>query len=166
MNLPLKTTSAFFAFTLLAACDPGNDIEAPPATFAYSKNFDQSRLSESTPIPFRTYAAAKPGEGQTGEEIRGARCELTSKEFHTSFVTPAKVALPVIKGKPSVMKVTCAAGDQKITRYQAPFKDHTVFVSNDLLTAAVATIVSVGVTEAVDKWHYFSGEPTIRFVME
>ncbi len=160
-----KTIIAVAALAVLIGCDPGSDITNPPVTFSYSEDFDQSRLLESAEIPFRTYATPAGGGKAASDEIRGANCLLKSEEFEARFVTPAKVALPVIKGRPSPLKVTCVADGIEITRTQDPFKPQTVFVG-DPAAALVATIVSVAVTAASDRWYYIHGEPTIVFVMK
>jgi len=161
----IKTLAACAVLAVLSACDQGLDIETPPATFTFSKGFDQSRLAEGVAIPFRTYEKSDSASKQTGDEIKGARCTLKSKELETSFVTPALVDMPVIKGKPSRLEVTCSANGKTITRVQDPFKPQTIVVG-DPVSMVVGNILSAAVTAASDWWHYVDGQAPVTFVMD
>lgn len=150
----------------MMGCAHTADITTPPVEFEYADRFDQKRLlDQGTELPFRAYAKPEQGQGQKGPEIVGARCQMASKEFKAAFSTPAKITMPVIRGKPSVLTVACTANGKTTQRSQRPFKPQTVVVG-DPVTAVVGTLIGAAVAAASDRWHYVSQQTEIPFVMD
>ncbi|QGX99024.1 hypothetical protein EI983_12390 [Roseovarius faecimaris] len=153
------------ALTATSACVELSGIETPPVTFTYSKDFDQSRLVPGMTRAFRTYAPPESASKSAGDEIKGAQCTMKSKELEASFVTPALIDMPTIRGKPSALEVTCRANGKSVTRVQEPFKPHTIIVG-DPVSMLVSNIVTAAVTAGSDKWSYTSSDSHIAFIMD
>jgi len=47
-------------------------------------------------------------DGGAIREVRGLTCTLNSDEMTARVVTPGKVAFPMVRGRPSPMRITCS----------------------------------------------------------
>ncbi len=89
---------------------------------------ERRRAGENVPelagdqiVPVRTYVARKDGFGPR-EEIAGASCKLSARDFSANLITPAKVRLPVYRMQSSVISVRCSKAG-----YQTRTVDHSVY---------------------------------------
>ncbi len=158
-NLLGKMLLVFAAAGFLAGCDTNADITSPPVAVAYSKNFDQTRLKAGAPIAVRTFLPREEGSSEEPVEVKGASCELKSQEMHASFITPALVELPSFKGKPSIMHISCKAGDKAGAGNFNPGKPQTIFVG-DPVSMVIANLASAAVTAASNRWAYVGPNTT------
>lgn len=156
-------TIGIVALGLLAGCDVNADITTPPVAVEFSEGFDTERVLRTMPISFRTYAK---GENGKLKKFAGANCRIKSQEFQTEFATTSFVEMPVIKGRPSILNVSCKAGDKQGSTDIKPGKPRAMFVG-DPLAMAIANLASVAITAASDQWYYrLPDDPTIGVALE
>lgn len=147
------------ALVFLAGCEANTDIATPPTDVTYKPGFSQKRVDHTLKTQVRAYLP-KTAQFSDPEEVKGASCRLDSKEFSATVVTPAFVNLPVIRGKPSPLTVSCAGGNRKGRNTFPPFKPQTVFIG-DPITMLVGNIASAVVTEASDRWQYATADKPV-----
>lgn len=147
-----KIAALTLPLMVLAGCsDSALGIDSPPVSMDYSPDFDTKRVKYETSVAFRSY---QPADDKSAE-FAGAKCDAVTREFKASFETPAVVKLPVIKGRPSTMNVTCRSGDKTAGKIVKPgMKTAYATGSGSVGALLVANAITVGVSAAANRWQY------------
>lgn len=109
----IRTTfAAATALLALSACTPEEPAtQAPTAvSFSVKPGFDQSRILGTETINFVTSTKEQRGAISWDKALAGSTCRAESSEIVVNFTTPAQVALPILRGQPSAMTVSCSNG--------------------------------------------------------
>ncbi len=111
-------------------------------------------------VPVRTYIA-NSGFG-LGDELSGAKCTVSARDFTASVITPAKVRLPNYRMQSSTISIRCAKNG-----YQTRTVDHSVYnqtKSSRMNMGAQAGLLGVLAVAAInaasdDKTHDYKYPP-------
>ncbi|AOZ69085.1 hypothetical protein LPB142_06885 [Rhodobacter xanthinilyticus] len=135
------------ALIALGACTlPGAQDSAPTQPAFKTESF-AARVSG-----YRNVTVATKGPAGA---VAGARCTLSSDDLtYPEIVTPAKIALPKVKGKPAPLFVRCTApGFTAAERYDAAVDGRAPLLPTPV--GLVVAGVGYAAAEASDRWiHY------------
>ena len=114
----MKKTFILAALTglVLTGCTQYSEVTTPPVTVTSKHSSTHERVKGFTEPVFRTVVK----EGNKTTEAKGLKCTIDSAELKASFVTPAKVRIPTLKGKPTPLYISCKGGDLKGEHTVAP----------------------------------------------
>lgn len=146
MNSILKCGIFVSAAALLASCTT-EEPQKPPLQVSFKSQAARDAVVRHTDVSVRTYS--RYGVGNI-EEVTGIPCTLSSVEFDVTFVTPAKIYAPVIKGQPSSVYASCEGEGYKATETFEPSLQGVGFGGPSvagLVAAAVSTAIVVGRNE-------------------
>lgn len=138
--------------SVLAGCVAPLEMSGPPAQAQTRASIDQARIvtdKKAKVSAFRAYG--RDAEGKRAEFA--ASCTYTSDEFSGSFMSPAQITFPVIKGEPDELRVVCKHGAQSGV---AVIEPHFNGVNPDVATANLIELAFVatvnGVARSKDLW--------------
>jgi len=150
MNLPVFTLLVVgVGWTLSGCTTPNTDITQPPVNVALKNSNTQTRLLGFTEPVVRSFTKV---DGKRSEVV-GAKCLLDSAEFSGELVTPAKVRLPELKGKPTPLYITCRTDELAGTKQVAPALRGTA-VGGPSVAGLAAAIITSAIVVSKDKWGY------------
>lgn len=154
------------AALLLTACEDVAPIKGAPVDPQFKSQQVADRVQGYTEPVVRTYIREEPAETNPavastdpfidqGEkiEVSNATCVADSAEIRSQFSTPARLRLPVYKGKPTPLHVTCTGNGHTQTFTVNPSLDG-VIVGDASPVGLVAAAVTAGIAAANDKWSY------------
>ncbi len=101
------------AATALTGCVPDEPVQQQPqgVSFATKAGFDTSRIIGRETVSIQTSIPQKRGIATWEKALPGSTCTAESNEIIVAnFTTPAQVVLPVVRGRPSAMRITCQNG--------------------------------------------------------
>ena len=136
-------------FLALAGCMQSVPVTQPPVNVAVKASSAERQIFGFTEPTVRSFVK----EGNTRKEVAGARCTLDSAEFRTSLITPAIVRMPIVKGRPTSMRISCDAGSMKGAKQFNPSLQGTM-VTGTGTAGLVATVVSTAIVAGRDRWSY------------
>lgn len=84
-------------------------------------------------------------------EVVGARCSASSAELKGAFVTPSIVRMPIFKGKPTSLRVSCTGGKLAGNRTVKPTINGTA-VGGASAAGLVAAMVTSAIVVGRDQW--------------
>lgn len=162
MNLPVFTILVIgVGWTLSGCTTPGAAITKPPAEVSLKNANTQARVLGFTEPVVRSYTEV---DGKKNEVI-GANCTLDSAELSGVLVTPSKVRLPEMKGKPTPLYVTCRTDTLAGAKEVAPALRGTA-VGGPSVAGLAAAIISSAIVASRDKWGYSSTGATTSVTMK
>ncbi len=157
------------AATSIVGCTPEEDAAQTPTAvmFATKAGFDQTRILGTDTVSIQTSTPRKRGIATWSEVVSGSSCVADSAEISVSFVTPAQVMLPVIKGQPSPLTISCTNGAQSGAIRKQPILIESNESGNSVFTQdSIVAGVIVGAIRAADErrearrndaWRYVEG---------
>ncbi|UTS80444.1 hypothetical protein [Phaeobacter piscinae] len=147
----------------LGACMQNAEVTAPPVTVALkNQSATAPRIQGYKELTFRTHVVLdkekmKATGGQPSSanmrEVVGARCTVESTEFKATFITPAKVNVPVLKRRPTPAYVQCNAGEQSGRTMLKPELNGTV-VGGASAAGLLAAAITAGIAAGRDNWSF------------
>ena len=94
------------------------------------------------------------------KEVAGVRCKLDSAEFAGTVITPSYVRMPIVKGKPTAMNISCASSELAgTTRFQPALQGTAV--GGAAAAGLVAAVVSTAIVAGRDRWGFSGNGGTI-----
>lgn len=178
--MKLKSIAILATLPILAACLQNAPLKGPPITVSTKANSGaSSRILGYTEPVIRTRQAptaeqdpnsAPNGSGELPQkrqkiEISGATCKLDSAEFSAEFVTPATLRIPILKGKPTPIRLTCTSpGYANSYRFNSTLEG--VIVAGPSIAGLVAAAVTAGVAATNDKWSFGANDIAVWIPLE
>ncbi|MEM8978994.1 MAG: hypothetical protein AAGD04_05885 [Pseudomonadota bacterium] len=148
-----KTACLCFTAALLAGCTETAEITAPPQQVSYISPDVKERFVRNKEVTLRTFI----GKGSDREEVVGASCQVQSAELRGTIVTPSKIFVPVLKGKPTSLNVSCSKEELTGSRTVEASLEGTA-VGGPSAAGLLAAVVSTAIVAGRDQWSYI---PTI-----
>ena len=165
-----KSVACILLVSSVLGCTPEEDVAQKPSAatmFATKAGFDQTRILGTETVTIQTSTPQTRGIASWDKVVDGSSCVAESAEISVRFVTPAKVVLPVLKGQPSPLTISCTNGTQSgVTRKQpilieSNASGNSVFEQDSLVAGVI-----VGAIRAADErrearkndaWRYIEG---------
>lgn len=180
MYLKMKTIGAVVACAALAGCMTPEGYPQPvsqePAPTTLKRGMSADRIESTQPVIVRSFVDVE-GEQNKQAETTGAVCTLSTPEWRARVVTPQQISLPLIKGKPGPLTVSCKQGDKsyaQTTEAGLPYSSTSVSGSGSSGAFVLGLIVTVAINETRrvnaekrDIWAYAPTDATeLRFTLK
>ncbi len=140
------------ALVVLAGCAESIAVTQPPVDLGVKPSSAERQIFGFTEPVVRAYIK----EDGNRKEVAGARCKMDSAEFAGSAITPAMVRMPIVKGRPTAMNITCTTPKYSGTTRFTPSLQGTA-VGGASTAGLVAAVISTAIVAGRDRWA-FSGD--------
>lgn len=133
----------------LAGCMASVPVTQPPVNVAVKSSSANRPIFGFTEPVVRSFIK----EDGNRKEVAGARCKLDSAEFSTTLITPSIVRMPIVKGQPTAMSITCNTANLAGATRHRPSLQGTA-VGGASTAGLVAAVVSTAIVAGRDRWSY------------
>ena len=170
--MTFRFIAALSAAALLAGCMENQANQVSNAyQFRAKPGFDTGRIASSEVVSISANIPQQRGLVSWAKDVPGAQCIAESQEIVAEFITPAKVALPVIKGNPSPLTITCSNNGQtgRIVKtaelVESNASGNSVFGQDNIVAGVIVGAVGAAIERAearrLDQWRYVEGATSV-----